>query len=462
MVGNGETAPASADASIAVQRTLLPVLKARTFTDSDGDTYTIKLTGPGTLNAVQFDPAATGRGPIDYLLADGTTTKSSILVTVIKNKAGGDGIVTIGDVIGAGALGLFTATASNLVMNGVDFAGSVRSIKVRDILNVDVDLASSALRVGGTAADKLSIAAGHISNGTLIQTPGIISSLTAGSIDTATVVASALGQIKTKSGGEMNVDLQVTGAVGSILSNLSAAGNWNATSFGPVTVANGTLFSNMTTVGSVARITVKSGGILGLLTADHFGAISVTGGNFSGQLASTTPAAALGKTLALTSLKVAGGDFTGTVRLLGRAGPITVTASRLGVGGNLLGATVNANAIGSVTIGRNFADSIVLGGADLGADHAFGGGDDVFNSGTIGAIKIGGDVTGTRSLIGAGFSRIGSGDSIVGGTASAITRLTVTGSADSSLHFAAGLFKNTPKIGGAIIDPTTDPRFLIA
>ncbi len=459
LVGNIEAAPVTPDATIAVSRTLIPVVKSHTFTDTDGDTYTVKLAGPGTLNAVQLDPAGTDQGPLDYLLADGTTTKSFITVSVKKNKVSGDGIVTIGDVIGTGALGAFTATASNLVMNGLDFAGAIRSIKVRDILTADSELASPAIKVGGVSTDKLTISAGQIHNSTLIQTPGVISSLTATAIDTATVVAAGMGRLTTTSGG-MDVNLQVSGAVGPINAKVLAAGVWNAASFGPVKVS-GPLTSTITTSGPIGNIIVNGGGVTGSLTADHFGAISMTGGNFTGQITSTTPAAALGKAAALSSLTVSGGDFTGNVRLLGRAGPIAVKASRLGVGGNFIGATINASAIGNISVGKNFVDTIVLAGADLGADHEFGGGDDNFAAGTIGVVKIGGNVTGVRSIVGAGFSRVGGVDSIVGGTASTFTGLTVVGSADASLHFAAGRFKSPPKIAGLLIDPTVDSRFLV-
>jgi hypothetical protein len=187
----------------------------------------------------------------------------------------------------------------------------------------------------------------------------------------------------------------------------------------------------------------------------------VTGGNFAGHLTSTTPAVTLGKTAALSSLTVSGGDLTGDLRLLGRAGPITVKASRLGVGGNVIGATINASALGNFSVSKNFVDTIVLAGADLGADHEFGGGNDTFALGTIGVVKIGGNVTGVRSILGAGFSRVGAVDSILGGTASTIASLSVGGSADASLHFSAGRFKSPPKIGGTVIDPTTDGRFLV-
>lgn len=422
VVGNIENAPASADASIVVSRTLHAVVKSHTFTDADGDTYTVKLSGPGTLDAVLFDPNGDGHGPLDYLFANGTTTKSNITITVKKNKLGGDGIVTIGDVAGTGSLGTFSATASDLIMNGLSFTGAVKAIKVHDILRPEPALASPVLHTGGLVTDKLTISAHNIVDSTSIQTPGIIASLTAADIGVGAITAAGLNKLKTTAGG-MDANLQIAGAIGPVTVKGPASGTWNATSFG---------------------------------------AISVTGGNFDAQLTSTTLAATLGKKAALASLKISGGDFIGDVRVLGKAGAIKVSASKLGVGGNFNTGSINASNIASLTVGKNFVDSIVLAGADLGADHEFGGGIDIFEAGTIGAVSIGGNVTGTRSLIGAGFSRVGVTDTIIGGTTSVISSLKVTGTVDGSLHFAAGRFKAAPKIAGAAIDPTVDPRFLVA
>jgi len=422
VVGNIEAAPATADATVAVSRTLEAIVKSHPWTDTDGDVYTVRFSGPGTLNAVLLDPDGDGHGPLDYLFANGTTTKSSITITVKKNKLGGDGIVTIGDVVGTGALGTFSATASHLIMNGLSFTGAVKSIKIRDILRPEPALATPVLQIGGFTTDKLAITAHSVVDGTSIQTPGIITSLTAADIGVGTITAASLGRLKTTAGG-MDSDLLISGAIGPVTVKGSASGSWTATSFG---------------------------------------AISVTGGDFDAQLTSTTPLVTLGRKAALASLKISGGDFLGEIRVLGKAGAIRVSASRFGIGGNFNTGSINASNIASLSVGKNFVDSIVLAGADLGADHEFGGGNDTFATGTIGAVSIGGNVTGTRSLIGAGFSRVGAVDTILGGTASAITSLKVTGTADGSLHFAAGRFKSKPKIAGTVIDPTVDPRFLVA
>ena len=156
-------------------------------------------------------------------------------------------------------------------------------------------------------------------------------------------------------------------------------------------------------------------------------------------------------------------DFTGRVGLLGKAGAISV-AALAGVGGSATGATVFAAKIAALTIAGNAATSIFLAGADLGADFAFGGGDDTFAQGKIGAVKIKGDVTG--SVIAAGLDPVNAiphdaGDTIIGGLVSKIAKLIVKGAADDASYFAAGAFTAPVKIGGVEITPAGDPRFLV-
>jgi hypothetical protein len=56
------------------------------------------------------------------------------------------------------------------------------------------------------------------------------------------------------------------------------------------------------------------------------------------------------------------------------------------------GATIVAKGIATLSVAENVLHSLVLAGADLGAGHAFGGGDDTFSAGVLGTVKIGGDV----------------------------------------------------------------------
>ena len=83
--------PASSRSSIAMAETLEPrrLLAAApiTFTDTDGDQVTIRLSGPGTL-----DMNPDNR----FVAVDRSTTRSSLNISVHR-ASGGDGWVTLGE-----------------------------------------------------------------------------------------------------------------------------------------------------------------------------------------------------------------------------------------------------------------------------------------------------------------------------------------------------------------------------
>jgi len=424
-VGLVETQAAVADTTILINPpVLIPVVKKAVFTDSDGDTYTVSFSGPGTLNVIQIDPDQDNRGPIEALIADSTTNKSKITVTVKKNKLTGDGIVTIGEVMVTGGLASFTAKASDLTVGGFTATGPVKTISIRDLLQTDVNT-DPQIVIGGTNVDKLGVTARNIADGFTLTTPGILNSLVAADIGSGNIDAISIGKIQTKAGA-FDADVTATGAVNSI--------------------------------------TVKGGGLSGQLVAQRFGPISITGGNFSGEITSTTPVATLGKLAALSSLKISQGDLAGDIRLLGPLGAVTISAKATQPGGNVTDATINASKIASLVVAKNVSNSIILAGADLGADHAFGGGDDLFAAGSINKVQIGGAATGV--VIGAGFSTTdatlkNNDDDILGGTTSVIASLLVKGNADAASYFAAGLFKKAPKIANVAVVPANDNRFLV-
>ncbi|MCU0981969.1 MAG: choice-of-anchor D domain-containing protein, partial [Pirellulaceae bacterium] len=73
-----------------------------TYLDSDGDSFTITLSGPGTAR-IRLDDPDNERGPIESILLTGTTAKSSLSITVKKSLTG-DGKVPIGQIMGDGDL----------------------------------------------------------------------------------------------------------------------------------------------------------------------------------------------------------------------------------------------------------------------------------------------------------------------------------------------------------------------
>ena len=79
-------------------------------TDSDGDRYTVKLTGAGEAQVAQL-LTAPGQGPIDTIMFTGTDAKSALSITVKKVGAGGgiDGEDIVTHLIARDAIAEFVA-----------------------------------------------------------------------------------------------------------------------------------------------------------------------------------------------------------------------------------------------------------------------------------------------------------------------------------------------------------------
>jgi hypothetical protein len=376
----------------------------------------------------------------------GTKSLTSLSVT------GGD---LSGDVNVSGAIGGLTVKGGSLngdlmaknfgavTIAGGGFSGTLTSLFTPAVLGTTKGLTSLSITGGDLAGNvNLSAASGAIT----VKSGALLGNLTASSFGAVSVTGGLFG--------------------GSIFSTTPAATLGTIKALISLSVTAGNLSGLVRVAGASGPITVKGGGFSGELSAASFGAVSVTGGDFSGTLIALTAAATLGRTKALTSLTVTDGNLTGDIRLLGASGAITVKAKPLVNAGDLSGTSIVASAIASLSVGRDFISSIVLAGADLGADYSFGGGDDTFAAGTIGAVKIGRYASGAGSIIGAGFSNAdgilkNGDDAIIGGVASYVASLTVSGTAAPESYFAAGLFKTAPKIAGAVVTPGSDARFLV-
>jgi hypothetical protein len=453
-----------------------------TFFDHNHDKVTVKLSGRATgtliLNGGVIDGA-----DIANIRITGDSAKSTLTITVKKDLTTGDGLVDVGEFLVDGALASFSGKAVDFTGSGLHAGGVVKSITAHDLRRGEIVTA-------GAATDKLALTLGRVFDGTMIQAGGTVT-LKALQIGDADVQAAAFTSISVTA-GELAADVSSFGAMGKIMvKDGSLSGDLSAKNFGTVsitggdfsgsldslataatllktpalkslTVSGGSLTGDVDALGAIGTVAVKSGGLSGHLTAANFGAVSVTGGDFSGTLTSLTPAATLARVLALKSLTVSNGDLTGDVRLLGATGAIAVKGTATGAGGNVTGASLVASAIASFSVAKNFASSIVLAGADLGADHALGGGNDTFAPGSIGKVKITGSVSGS-SVIGAGLSSTNAtfkdgDDTILGGPASVIKSFTIGGAAAADSYFAAGLFKAAPKIAGVNVT-LPDPRF---
>ncbi len=257
--GNTEALAMTPDATISVVApTLIPVNKKLSLSDSDGDKYTVKIKGPGTLNAVLLDSDGDGNGSLDQLFLTGGSSKTKVSVSV-KGK----GSVDIGDFNVEGDFGSFTAKKSDLVYNGVIATGSGRAIAVHDVLRPDALVADPLVRIaGGTAGDQIKINANAIADGFTIETVASIKSLTAASIGDGSVIAAALGKLTTKNGG-IAADFDIAGSIGKI------------------TIQGGDLTGDLRAGGEIGPIIVKAksgggGGIDGsVITGTGLGAIQI-------------------------------------------------------------------------------------------------------------------------------------------------------------------------------------------
>ena len=212
-----------------------------TFTDSDGDVYTVKLTGGGILAMNLDDPDADGDGAIDRLVATGTKKSSKLSVTV--TQVVGDGIVNIG-AVSTDQLKDFKARNSDIVGSGISVLGSIKTVVIRDLIN-GADLLTS-----GAATDKTSITARTIGDDSTIDLGmGQIKKLTAAQIGDAVINASIAKLIKVTG----SVTDQIEGTFSATL-NLSHA----SPTLGSLIVTGGILDATITTAGDISKIVTPS------------------------------------------------------------------------------------------------------------------------------------------------------------------------------------------------------------
>jgi hypothetical protein len=134
--------------------------------------------------------------------------------------------------------------------------------------------------------------------------------------------------------------------------------------------------------------------------------------------------------------------------------------SLLSIGGNLDGDVAAATGLGVVSIRGSVAGARVFAGANFGADHRFGGGDDTFAAATITSIRAGGSVT--NSVFAAGLDPINGiiddGDDVLlsGG---AIKTFSAGGVLGNDSRVLAAQLPTKALIAGALVTTTGDPRF---
>jgi autotransporter-associated beta strand protein len=164
----------------------------RTYKDTDGDIYTVRLTGPGTVEALIADPTGNGPGPIDRIMVQGTDPTKSSLSIAVKKGPNGDGLVSVGSITGSGLKNI-AVRASDLVGSGVDLVGPLGSLAVHDVLP------GTSVIAAGTPDQKTRIRAHVIgkfgSQRVNILLGSAISNLTAAEVETCLIVAPSIGSL---------------------------------------------------------------------------------------------------------------------------------------------------------------------------------------------------------------------------------------------------------------------------
>jgi YD repeat-containing protein len=169
----------------------------------------------------------------------------------------------------------------------------------------------------------------------------------------------------------------------------------------------------------------------------------------------------------LVSLSVTGGDLSGRVSALS-IGSIKVNKVKpTGLGGAIVDCTIVAqDNIGPIYAFRDLLTSVIIAGANLGADGVLGGTNlnrDSFSGGSIKSVRIGGNVA--QSIIGAGLSPFdgvfrNGDDGVFGGKRSKLGKLIISGKLSSDSLIGGGAFGLIKIEGKRIKLPQLDPRFV--
>ncbi len=225
----------SGTAAVAIAAPAFLMGNVGTFTDSDGDKYTVKLTGAGQLAVGQDAINTSGKGPIQWILVQATDPAKSVLtVTVVKAKAG-DGLVSIGSIEGTG-LKSIAAAHSDLLGAGIRLSGFLGGLTGHDLGT------GAQLVAGGTAAQSTTISAHVIEAGTVIQLGSSIASLTAAAVQGGTITAPSIGTLTIAGDAQFKVNGVRSPIAGDFDAALTLTGTGNPkkpAALGSATIAGG-------------------------------------------------------------------------------------------------------------------------------------------------------------------------------------------------------------------------------
>lgn len=408
------------------------------FTDADGDKYTVALLGAGTQTVTQDGD---GGGPIAQISLQNTNATSKLVVSVTK-VAGGDGRVSIGSINSSSGLLGISAPASDLVGAGINVTGFLGSVRVRDV--------AGAIQAGGSATQRTSVFGHVFQDGSTINLGSSIAILQAATIGTTTIQTPTIGVLKVVGDATNKVDgvlepiagdfagsltlsgsgsaskpislslaivsgslggsnWQVTGDVGSVIVNRLVDG-WNFNGTGKIAALRlGEVFSaNVTATGSIGSVFAKHWDS-GALTAATLGTLTVPGiptavidgipspipGDFNVNLTLSGSGNPL-KPGSLARATVAG-SVGGTWQITGNVGPVSakgpISSWAFNGSGNVLGLT-----LGTV----DFATVQATGKINTVSAKGWGSGH--LNAASINVLTIAGDLGAAVTLSGQGVA----------------------------------------------------------
>ena len=248
------------------------VNRPMTFTDGDGTSVTLRLTGPGTGMLMHGD-----RGY--EIVVKGTSTRSNLAITTAKpTAAGDDGLfdlasLTVGPVYGgegATPIGAIVAATTNL-SGALDIAGTISRLTLRDLGNqAHIDISPS---YGAQTASRITLGA---VDGASIQSQAPIAELKA--LNWAKSTSSNYATISAPSLGKLNITgdrkRQLTGALDT---EVTLNGNWNGSSYSTPTLGSasiaGAVGGGWSVNGNVGPVTIN--GVTGAQTSSWY--LSVSG-----------------------------------------------------------------------------------------------------------------------------------------------------------------------------------------
>ena len=348
--------------------------KVGTFTDSDGDIYTVKLTGPGQLGYVLDDLDHDGKGGLARLSVDGTSVGASTLSITVKKAKTGDGRVDIGAITGSFGAGLksIAAPAVDITGNGVNFSSALASVSLHDLKN-------GAHLFGGVGSGvKTSVRLRDVQSGSDIAFGTDVAFFQAVQFADSTLHAPSLAKmvVTTSLAGQ----LHITGRIGSLTTGDllgTAMVDGGGSAFDSTALAFHEVM-NGATVALAGTITTLKAAKIGdaRITAESFGSIAITG-DFAGDLLADGKLGLLTAHDILSGASITAGGLPSDVTTLKlhqvEAGvSITLgstiaklTAAKIG------DATIAAAAIGSLLVTGDFKAALV---GDFDADLTLSGG----------------------------------------------------------------------------------------